>query len=457
MILIRLTIAVGAIASASMACAAPVTGWTIVDSATGGATTKALADANTDSPVIGTGADGSAAQIALYAPISGAADTAPDVSLTVGQSIVLTGSATLEGNTSGMEQFRFGLFYEGSPPIDAKGWQGYIANNSSGDSGGALRAKNAAYSGFHDILFAATSASGSAVNLQTARDGGSFSPGTYDFSMSVTRFASSLVIDASLSRGTSFAQTWEDAVVTDPDLLTFNFNRVGFLSANISADRITFANVDVAVESVPTLSLQVLTTGANAGAMRLVNSVGMPVDIEYYEIKSPSGSLNVDGWHSLDDQAQIPPPAGWNEAGGVDAHLLSEANILGSTVVAADGVLLLGRGFDPGGVRDLQFSVGLTGNRLVAGPVQYIEAGDLNADGAVDAIDLTSWRGQFGAQGQADADFDGDADGPDFLAWQRVVGNSSPAIGSRALVPEPSAPILMALTALSLASRRVAL
>jgi hypothetical protein len=447
--LIRLTIAVSAIAAAGTASAAPVTGWTIVDSATGGATTKALAAADSDSPVVGTGADGSAAQIALYAPISGPADTAADVSLSVGQTMTLTGSATLEGNTSGMEQFRFGVFYEGSSPVDAKGWQGYIANNSSGSTGGALRAKDASYSGFHDLLFAATAASGSSVNLQTARDGGSFLPGTYDFSMSVTRLANSLAIDASLTRGTSFAQVWENAVVTDPDLLTFNFNRVGFLSANISADRITFSDVDVTTASVPAVTLEVLATGPDAGAMRLKNNSSAAVDIDYYEIASASGSLDVEGWSSLNDQSTVAPPAGWNEAGGVDQHLLAEANILGSTTVAPNGVLRLGRGVDPVGLRDLQFSVGLAGDRLIAGSVEYIGPGDFNGDGAIDASDLLLWRDEFDPQGVADADFDGDSDGADFLAWQRGLG-SVPAVAAMAGVPEPGTFLLVLMASASL-------
>jgi hypothetical protein len=135
----RSIIFVTLLAGAGSAFAAPVTGWAILDSSTGGPTGKTLTAADTDSPTIGNGADGSATQLVLFADIAGDHDTAPDVSLATGQTVMLTGSATIVGNTSTMEQFRFGLFYEGGGTIDANGWLGYIANNSAGPAIAAAR------------------------------------------------------------------------------------------------------------------------------------------------------------------------------------------------------------------------------------------------------------------------------------------------------------------------------
>jgi hypothetical protein len=199
-------------------------------------------------------------------------------------------------------------------------------------------------------LFAATSASGSAVNLQTARDGGSFSPGTYDFSMLVTRAGNAVVIDAALMRGAQFAQLWQSVVTTDPNLVTFDFNRVGFLSANMSADQVSFSNIAVEKVVTPALTLEVLNSSPQVGAARLVNYSGLEVDFDYYEIRSAAGSLDTVGWNSLDDQSSVAPPEGWHEAGGADARLLSEANVLGSTALAAGSALYLGRVFTPGAV-----------------------------------------------------------------------------------------------------------
>jgi hypothetical protein len=62
--------------------------------------------------------------------------------------------------------------------------------------------------------------------------------------------------------------------------------------------------------------------------------------------------------------------------------------------------------------------------------------GDFNHDGAVDAADLTQWQGDFGLNGESDADNDRDSDGADFLAWQRQLSGNGPAISANA--PSPS-------------------
>ncbi|RIK72139.1 MAG: hypothetical protein DCC67_19690 [Planctomycetota bacterium] len=51
--------------------------------------------------------------------------------------------------------------------------------------------------------------------------------------------------------------------------------------------------------------------------------------------------------------------------------------------------------------------------------------GDHNADRRVSDGDLSVWRASFGADAAADADDDGDADGADFLSWQRNFGRAA--------------------------------
>jgi hypothetical protein len=77
--------------------------------------------------------------------------------------------------------------------------------------------------------------------------------------------------------------------------------------------------------------------------------------------------------------------------------------------------------------------------------------GDFLADGVVDSSDLAEWRGAFEIAATGDADFDGDTDGNDFLAWQRGVGKQgaqglfSPSAivvydqNSAVAIPEPAA------------------
>jgi hypothetical protein len=66
--------------------------------------------------------------------------------------------------------------------------------------------------------------------------------------------------------------------------------------------------------------------------------------------------------------------------------------------------------------------------------------GDFNGDGHVDRDDLPPWLADFGATGAlvaADGDFDGDADGTDFLVWQRRLGLSARPVAAPATIPEP--------------------
>jgi hypothetical protein len=75
--------------------------------------------------------------------------------------------------------------------------------------------------------------------------------------------------------------------------------------------------------------------------------------------------------------------------------------------------------------------------------------GDFNGDGQVTSADLIEWEGAFGEISSGDADLDGDVDGAEFLVWQRQLGNGVPAAARAAStpVPEPSALLLIAVTA----------
>jgi len=91
----------------------------------------------------------------------------------------------------------------------------------------------------------------------------------------------------------------------------------------------------------------------------------------------------------------------------------------------------------------------ITENRSVAQsqPFRFALPGDFNLDGIVDAADLAQWQGDFGQNGDSDADNDNDSDGADFLAWQRHFGSGSTAMGWAAEVPEPSTVLLSVISA----------
>lgn len=67
-------------------------------------------------------------------------------------------------------------------------------------------------------------------------------------------------------------------------------------------------------------------------------------------------------------------------------------------------------------------------------------AADFDEDGDVDSADLGNWKGGFGTVGtathlQGDADGDQDADGRDFLLWQRQFGRTPGSGAALAVVP----------------------
>lgn len=72
--------------------------------------------------------------------------------------------------------------------------------------------------------------------------------------------------------------------------------------------------------------------------------------------------------------------------------------------------------------------------------------GDFDLDDDVDSLDFAQWEGDFGLNGDSDADGDGDSDGLDFLAWQRNFGRGMNSEFAAAVhVPEPSSVALFTL------------
>lgn len=78
--------------------------------------------------------------------------------------------------------------------------------------------------------------------------------------------------------------------------------------------------------------------------------------------------------------------------------------------------------------------------------------GDFNGDTIVDASDLAQWTGDFGVNGDSDADDDGDSDGNDFLIWQRNIGLGA-ATPTAQTIPEP-ATLWLVMPSLPLLLRR---
>jgi len=81
--------------------------------------------------------------------------------------------------------------------------------------------------------------------------------------------------------------------------------------------------------------------------------------------------------------------------------------------------------------------------------------GDFDGDHDVDGDDLTQWEGDYGINGDSDANLDGKSDGLDFLAWQQQLGNGVSPLGGSQTVPEPTSLALAVLGCLAFCRRAI--
>ena len=139
-----------------------------------------------------------------------------------------------------------------------------------------------------------------------------------------------------------------------------------------------------------------------------MNDSGSSFDLNYYEIKSASGALNVVGWNSLDDQNAS--GGAWMENNPKSDQLI-ESNFRGITSLANGQSLLLGSPFKVGGVQDLVARVGTAQGLLNLALVEYVTGlnGDYNGNGNLDAGDLDLQAAAMVAGGPKDPfDLNGD-------------------------------------------------
>jgi hypothetical protein len=212
--------------------------------------------------------------------------------------------------------------------------------------------------------------------------------------------------------------------------------------------------VDVQVSQTANPQFLTLEVNTVTGQVQFKNQTGAAVQVDYYEIKSAGGSLKPTTWTSLQDQNLAGFPAGngsgngWEEAGASAAGVLSESFLTGSSSVGAAATVNLGAAFNTVGAQDLVFRYAVVppavltadfdsdgdadgadflawqrGNGLATGATK--EQGDANGDGAVNADDLALWKSQFGG---------GEFAGPGVLV-RGVVTYVGAAV---AAVPEPA-------------------
>ncbi len=231
----------------------------------------------------------------------------------------------------------------------------------------------------------------------------------------------------------------------------------------------TFVDAIGNLVAPPLLTLQVNTI---TGETTLLGDSSEANDINFYEITSAANSLDADNWFSLTDQdfeGSGPPDGsgnGWEEAGGVGAHALAEAFLLGNSTIGVSQSVSLGEGYDVGvGTEDLEFTYRTDTGEIIEGLIEYVPLpipGDANHNGFVDdtdlAIQLGNWeqdpliisrweQGNFTETGFGDTDVD-DID----LAF--LLGNWTGPPPAGASVPEPVSAVLLLIGAPVAALRR---
>lgn len=123
-----------------------------------------------------------------------------------------------------------------------------------------------------------------------------------------------------------------------------------------------------------------LTINRDTGRAILQNGSGEAISIDGYSISSPSGSLSVGGWRSLQDQGN----SQWQEANPT-ATRLNEVNPLGSLTLNGTSLLTLGSPFVPSATtlpqalkqEDIAFEYTTPSGDIRNGVVQYAGYGNL--------------------------------------------------------------------------------
>lgn len=231
-------------------------------------------------------------------------------------------------------------------------------------------------------------------------------------------------------------------------------------------------NIDVRIQQTANNQFLFLEVNTTTGQAVVKNEMGAAVRIDYYEISSAAGSLKANTWSSLQDQNSAAFPGGngsgngWEEAGASGTGILSEGFLTGSSSIANAATVSLGAAFNTASAQDLVFKYAVV-------PPAVLSA-DFDTDGDADGADFLAWQRGFGTntganKAQGDANGDGAVNDADLALWKSQFGSggsTSPGVlvrgyvkyvtGAVAAVPEPTSCLLagMGLGLIALARPR---
>ncbi|MCC7474744.1 MAG: PEP-CTERM sorting domain-containing protein [Pirellulales bacterium] len=246
---------------------------------------------------------------------------------------------------------------------------------------------------------------------------------------------------------------------------SFPDGRFGLYAAYQGPGEPSFSNIEV-VPATGFAGLSV-TVDQGTGEIRLLNTGTEAVALDYYQIDSAAGSLNVGNWSSLSDQGFQStggggPGESWDEAGGSSNNAMAEVYLTSTPAFAGNTSVGLGNIFNNVmNAHDLVVNYRLSSGLVVPAPITYIGTppgvpGDYNDNGVVDSADYVLWRKGGPLQNEV-ATF-GSTTPEDYTEWRARFGNTSGSGSSLAGgqgVPEPALWSLMFSTiAASLVCRR---
>ena len=264
----------------------------------------------------------------------------------------------------------------------------------------------------------------------------------------------------------SFVDATQDPLAVNPIALWKEYGDVSGIPVGARTARVTILEDSISGNGnddyVDNVSFDVTDSGVeqflkievnkSSGTIRMVNGSPNALDINFYEIISDAGTLNG-GWNSFADQMLDSlgpnPEDNWQEAGGADANLLSEAFVTfdGGSDFALSESQTLSNAYSAGesGAEDLVFQYGLTDGRLIRGIVSYVTgSGDFDLDGDVDGTDFLRWQ-----RGQSPSPLSAS----DLSTWNSTYGSSASLSGVSA-VPEPSTILVAGFGIAALAIQR---
>jgi hypothetical protein len=229
-------------------------------------------------------------------------------------------------------------------------------------------------------------------------------------------------------------------------------------------------NVDVQLSAAQDV-LMYLEVNTTTGQVKIKNQTGDPIRLDYYQITSAGNALKANTWTSLQDQNLAGFPAGngsgngWEEAGGSSTGVLSESFLTGNSSAANGSTINLGAAFNTAGAQDLLFAYAVVPDTPLSS--------DFDSDGDADGSDFLTWQRGLGTTGAGatkaagNADGDADVDGADLAVWKSEFGQGATSgagvlqfgfvryvTGAATAVPEPSTVLLVGLGVAAIAAVR---